>query len=96
MSYQQPHQLQENQTPLHSAARTGSIEAVGLLVGRGAVVDAVTNDNYTPLHAAAKEGHCDVIQLLLDQGADQSIKTLVGGECGGWCGCGVWLGCGGC
>jgi prolyl 4-hydroxylase len=41
-------------TPLHEAVRSGRLEAVKLLVERGADVNALTNDGRSPLHHAKK------------------------------------------
>jgi ankyrin len=60
---------QEDQTPLHIAARMGNVDNVVLLLQHGANPDATTKDNYTPLHIAAKEGHEEVVSVLLDHGA---------------------------
>lgn len=68
---------QENQTPLHVAARLGNSDIVMLLLQHGASVDAVTNDNYTALHIAAKEGQEEVAVILLDQGANIALQTKV-------------------
>jgi len=67
--------LQDNQTALHVASRVGDVDAVELLISRGASMNAVTSDGYTPLHIAAKEGHDDVAQLLLDRGVPNTPST---------------------
>ena len=69
--------MQEQQTPLHIAARLGSVEAVQLLLHHGATRDAATKDLYTPLHIAVKEGHEDVVEILLDSGAKHNTITRV-------------------
>jgi cytohesin len=58
-------------TPLHFAAANGPIQAVELLLARGARVDSLTvHDDFTPLHWAASHGHKDIVALLLAKGAD--------------------------
>jgi ankyrin len=58
-------------TPLHFAAVNGPIQAVELLLARGAKVDSHTvHDDFTPLHWAASNGHKDIVALLLAKGAD--------------------------
>jgi ankyrin len=71
--------LQDQQTALHVAARTGDIDSVELLLARGAQVDAVTADQYTALHIAAKEGHDEIAHVLLGHGdASCKLQTKVG------------------
>lgn len=69
--------LQEQQTPLHIAARLGNVDNVVLLLQHGASPDATTKDLYTPLHIAAKEGHEEVVAALLEHGASQNLTTKV-------------------
>jgi ankyrin repeat protein len=69
--------LQEQQTPLHIAARLGNVDNVTLLIQHGANSDAVTKDLYTPLHIAAKEGNEEVASVLLDNGASHALTTKV-------------------
>lgn len=69
--------LQEQQTPLHIAARLGNVDNVTLLLQHGASPDAVTKDLYTPLHIAAKEGHEEVASVLLEHGASHGLTTKV-------------------
>ena len=69
--------MQEQQSPLHVAARLGNVDNVVLLLQHGATPDCATYDLYTPLHIAAKEGHDEVAQALLDQGANQDLQTMV-------------------
>lgn len=62
-------------TPLHYAAFFGHPEAAGLLIGRGADLEArSTNREFAldaaPLHSAAAAGRRDVCEVLLDAGAD--------------------------
>jgi ankyrin repeat protein len=58
-------------TPLMIAARTGDVEAMRVLVGHGADVDArETLRGTTAMMWAADEGHEAAIQLLIDRGAD--------------------------
>ena len=68
---------QEQQSPLHIAARLGNVDNVVLLLQHGALPDSTTQDLYTPLHIAAKEGHEEVAQVLLEHGANQNLITKV-------------------
>jgi len=69
--------FQEQQTPLHIAARLGNADNVVLLLQHGASPDATTKDCYTALHIASKEGHEDVVAVLLDHGSNHLLTTKV-------------------
>ena len=47
------------------AAVTGRAEAMKLLIGRGANVNAADSDGGTALHAAAFLGHENAVELLI-------------------------------
>jgi ankyrin repeat protein len=54
-------------TPLHSAAGTGNIEMVELLVDNAPqLILARNNENETPLDYAAARGHNKVVKFLSD------------------------------
>lgn len=57
-------------SPLHYAASGPDPKVVGLLLERGAVVDAESPDRTTPLMMAARYGAEDSVKLLLSRGAD--------------------------
>jgi beta-lactamase regulating signal transducer with metallopeptidase domain len=59
----------EAPSPLIGAAGLGQLEAVRLLLDRGADVNLAAGGEGTPLIAAAREGHTDIVSLLLDRGA---------------------------
>ena len=63
-------------TALHFASFYGAIDAVALLVDRGADTEAVTRNflSNMPLHAAAAGGHRDICALLLERGANVNAK----------------------
>lgn len=67
-------------TPLMSAAATGQTEAVRVLLGVGANVDARRQDGTTAACWAARGGHADTLQVLLDHGADVSSHDDVDGS----------------
>lgn len=71
--------LQEEQTPLHIAARLGQTEIVQLLLQHMAHPDAATASGHTPLHISAREGQVDVASVLLEAGAAHSLATKVRG-----------------
>lgn len=57
-------------TILHSAASTGDLKTVQLLLDRGADVSERAGDDSTPLTLSATDGHYMIVRLLLDRGAD--------------------------
>lgn len=62
-------------TPLHVAADKGHIAVARLLVGRGAVVNALTDSgNITPMHDAAFSGRLEMVKFLLENGADATAR----------------------
>jgi len=68
-------------TALHYAAASGDTGIAGLLLGRGAVIDArspAASGAYTPLMLAAREGHADAVSFLLQAGAQPQLKNSEG------------------
>lgn len=78
-------------TPLHYSAFFGRAEAAGLLLERGAEVDAEAANptRVHPLHSAVAGGHTEVVRRLLAAGADpnahqqQGFTPLMGAAAGG-------------
>jgi ankyrin repeat protein len=66
----------EGSTPLHTGARYGVVEVVGLLLEEGANVNARDEDTWTPLHRGAQYGHIGVVRLLLEKGANINVQTV--------------------
>jgi ankyrin repeat protein len=62
-------------TALYCAARAGNVEAVKLLIERGAESDISQRTKSTALHAASYFGHADVVRYLLESGADYRIAN---------------------
>ena len=69
--------LRGDGSPLIGAARRGSLEAVRLLLDRGADPNMPVRGDGNALIVASRAGHADVVKLLLDRGADieQSYPT---------------------
>jgi len=61
--------------PIHAAAATAQLEALRMLVERGADVNARQQAGFTALHEAASTGQIEFARLLLDHGADVNAKT---------------------
>ena len=53
-------------------------EAVGLLIDRGAPIDAADDRGRTALMIAAEDGHAAIVELLIGRGADRTIKDKSG------------------
>lgn len=62
-------------TPLAWAVLGRQIEAVELLIQKGADINAKNNDTFTPLHTAAFLGEYAIAQLLVNNGADVNAKN---------------------
>ncbi|XP_032575036.1 protein TANC2 isoform X2 [Drosophila sechellia] len=54
---------------LTAAARHGCVDVVGILISRGAQIDARNRQGYSALWLAVKEGHWSVVEHLLQRGA---------------------------
>lgn len=62
-------------TPLHTAARSGNTDIVRLLLEHGEGSLWVRNMyNETPMHRAAYAGRLEVVRLLLQKGADLNVQ----------------------
>lgn len=68
---------QDDQTPLHCAARIGHTSMVQLLLENGASPNLATTAGHTPLHVAAREGHVEAALALLEKEASQACMTKV-------------------
>ena len=61
------------------AANNGHIEAVKMLVNKGADVNAkMTSNGYTALMAASYKGQFEVVKMLLAEGADVNARASDG------------------
>ena len=61
---------ENNDTPLHIAAREGFLSVAKLLVEKGADIHAGDNENSTPLDVAAGCGQREMVELLVEAGTD--------------------------
>ena len=59
-------------TPLHTAVLAGDRVMVGLLIERGADVNAVTENGWTALRYATSKGDSRMTTLLISKGARYS------------------------
>jgi uncharacterized protein len=62
-------------TALHAAAAARLTSVAGLLLDKGAEVDARQQAGYTALHAAAQHGDTELAELLLARGADPALRS---------------------
>jgi len=62
-------------TLLHIASRSGSVDDVKVLVSSGARVNAPGDMGFTALHFAAMKGRVDLVELLLAMGADPTVEN---------------------
>lgn len=62
-------------TPLHIAAFEGRLNVAGLLLEKGAELEAKNPTGFTPLFLAVLGKRLDVVRFLLDKGADPNAPT---------------------
>ena len=75
-----PNARVRGQTPLMYAAEGGHGPCCELLLGNGALVDAVDTYNRTALHLAVKNLHVDAARALMAAGAKIDVESTLGGE----------------
>ena len=68
----------DGSTALHAASQAGQVEALRLLLDKGAHVNVAGHCGETALHFAAREGHLAVTELLLARGAALDALTVSG------------------
>jgi ankyrin repeat protein len=64
-------------TPSHRALFEGNIEAIRILIERGADLTGHTDDAPSLLQAASLGGHVEVIQVVLEHGIDVTAKCAI-------------------
>ena len=62
---------------MHYACTQEHLEAVEVLIGLGANVDAQDSEANTPLHVATRTRHTAIAQLLLRTGANTELTDEV-------------------
>lgn len=62
-------------TPLHLAARKGSVSTVQVLCLADAEIDAQDNEGWSALHYASNHNHSEVIRYLTRHGANTALET---------------------
>ncbi|RWS26315.1 histone-lysine N-methyltransferase EHMT2-like protein [Leptotrombidium deliense] len=65
----------DNETPLHTAAASGHLMIVHLLIQSGASPNVLNKNMQTPLTLAVINKHSDVVNYLLKSGAAPDIRT---------------------
>lgn len=65
-------------TPLHYAVFGGNPEILGLLIARGAKLDARAPNGQTALMIAVKVGKLDLVKMLIDADADMDLADYEG------------------
>jgi ankyrin repeat protein len=63
---------------LHKATQLGYVEAVSMLLERGAQMDSIDDDGWTALHMAVNNSQYEVAYMLLDRGANVDAHDTCG------------------
>ena len=69
-----------NQTPLHYASASGDKEIIEILIGNGALVNAVDKYGKTPLDLANMNGRTEAAKLLRKHGAKTAEELKANGK----------------
>jgi len=60
------------------AVRAGKVDAMVLLVDRGADVTYVSGEGITAVHCTAENGLCSALDILIKNGADVNVRSAEG------------------
>ena len=63
-------------TPLHSACKANSLEAISVLLSAGADIIALSEDGSAPLHFVGPQVNIQTVELLLSYGANGMARNL--------------------
>eukprot|EP00752_Nemacystus_decipiens_P015669 g13983.t1 len=74
----QPILTDNQESPLHIAAKHGHSGASAVLINAGADVDCRDRNGWTPLHLASRFGRIEVVMGLLQEGADRDAEDVNG------------------
>ncbi len=72
------HRSADGFTPLHLACFFGQLEAVPVLLKRGADVNANSPANIAVIHSAAASRNAEILKQVLQAGADPNVKQQRG------------------
>ena len=64
--------------PLNYAAVGNRVDALRMLIARGASLNLANNTGFTAVHHAAESGSLDALKVLIAAGADLTLKTKAG------------------
>lgn len=76
--------LNQQDTLLTTAVKTGDIKAVSAALEAGAHINGRNFDGSTALFWAARAGALNIVQFLIDQGADVMARDSVGNTASSW------------
>lgn len=68
------------ETPLHAAAKIGSLDVLSYLINISPDIDAVEKNGASACCYAALNGHLECVRLLLDHGANHSAAKFGGSQ----------------
>ena len=63
---------------IHEAAKIGNAKVMGLLLSRGANIEAMDKEKKTLLNVAADRGHVEIVKMLLEKGANKEAADKLG------------------
>ena len=70
--------INDNNTALHYAAASGSVDIINLLLDKRMSVNLCNTNDFTPLHVSAEFGHLEATKALVERGANRYITNKYG------------------